>query len=186
MYWALWSNISTLVSSVQRTLFQKSWCLFRCNFTNLSCAAMFFLERRRFLLQPIQTIHTCSVFSLIVLPWTVTFNMLTEACRVWDAVCGLFCSFSEYYTVWPWGELARTSPAEKIGNCLRCFPFSVWILFLTAEWWTLNCLHVLTTPPSLMGSNSCFSMIIADVFPPWHCVAHLNAPDQQNDSMTLL
>ena len=31
-----------------------------------------------------------------------------------------------------------------------------------------------------MGSNSCFSKIIADVFPHWHCVnTHLNAPDQQ-------
>ena len=30
-----------------------------------------------------------------------------------------------------------------------------------------------------MGS---FSKIIADVFPPWHCVnTHLNSPDQQTD-----
>ena len=30
-----------------------------------------------------------------------------------------------------------------------------------------------------MGSNSFFSQIIADVFPPWHCVnIHLSAPDQ--------
>jgi len=31
--------------------------LFRCSFANLSCAAMFFLERRGFLLQPFQTSH---------------------------------------------------------------------------------------------------------------------------------
>jgi len=31
-----------------------------------------------------------------------------------------------------------------------------------------------------MGSNNCFSEIIADVFPPWHCNnKHLRAPDQQ-------
>ena len=54
---ALWPNISTLVWSVQRTLFQKS-----SEITNLSCAAMFFLERRGFLLQPFQTSHTWSVF----------------------------------------------------------------------------------------------------------------------------
>ena len=31
-----------------------------------------------------------------------------------------------------------------------------------------------------MGSNSCFSEIIADVFPPWHRVStHLNAAGQQ-------
>jgi len=33
-----------------------------------------------------------------------------------------------------------------------------------------------------MGSNNCFSKIIADVFPPWRCVkTHLNAPDQPTD-----
>jgi len=33
-----------------------------------------------------------------------------------------------------------------------------------------------------MGCNNCFSKIVADVFPPWHCVnTHLNAPDQQTD-----
>ena len=31
-----------------------------------------------------------------------------------------------------------------------------------------------------MGSNSCFSEIIADVFPPWHRVnTHLDAAEQQ-------
>ena len=33
-----------------------------------------------------------------------------------------------------------------------------------------------------MGSNNCFSKIIADVFPPWHRVnTHLNAAEQQTD-----
>ena len=33
-----------------------------------------------------------------------------------------------------------------------------------------------------MGSNSCFSEIIADVFPPWHRVnTHLDAAEQQTD-----
>jgi len=40
----------------------------------------------------------------------------------------------------------------------------------------------LITPPRLMGSNICVSKIIADVFPPWHCVnTHLNLPEQQTD-----
>jgi len=31
-----------------------------------------------------------------------------------------------------------------------------------------------------MGSNNCFSEIIADVFPPWHRVnTHLDAAEQQ-------
>ena len=39
-----------------------------------------------------------------------------------------------------------------------------------------------------MGSYYCFSKIIADVFPPWHCVnTHLNAADQQtNKTFALL
>ena len=33
-----------------------------------------------------------------------------------------------------------------------------------------------------MGSNDCFSKIIADVFPPWHRVnTHLDAAEQQTD-----
>ena len=33
-----------------------------------------------------------------------------------------------------------------------------------------------------MGSNSCFSKIVADVFPPWHRVnTHLDAVEQQTD-----
>lgn len=36
--------------------------LFRCNFTDLSCAAMFFFKRKGFLLQPLLASHTCSVF----------------------------------------------------------------------------------------------------------------------------
>lgn len=32
----------------------------------------------------------------------------------------------------------------------------------------------------MMGSNSCFSKISANVFSSWHCVnMHLNAPNQQ-------
>jgi len=33
-----------------------------------------------------------------------------------------------------------------------------------------------------MGRNSCFSKIIADVFPPWHHVnTHLDAAEQQTE-----
>ena len=40
----------------------------------------------------------------------------------------------------------------------------------------------IVTPLRLIGSNNYFCKIIADVFPPWHCVnTHLNAPDQQTD-----
>jgi len=85
---ALWPNISTLVWSVQRTLFQKSCGLFRCIFTNLSCAAMLLFREKR--LSPATLPNKPYLFSLflIVLSWTLTSNMLTEACRVWDVALG--------------------------------------------------------------------------------------------------
>jgi len=70
----IWLNIFLLISSTQ-----KSCCLFRCNFTNLSRVATFFLERRGFLLPPFQTSHTFSVF-----------NMLTEAIfQSWEIFMGI-------------------------------------------------------------------------------------------------
>ena len=36
-------------------------------------------------------------------------------------------------------------------------------------WWTLS-FNGFTALPGLMGSNNYFSSVIADVFPPWHCV----------------
>ena len=58
--------------------------------SNLSCAAMFFVEVRGFLLQFFQNKpHLFSLF-LTVLSWTLTFNLLTEACRVWDVGPGVF------------------------------------------------------------------------------------------------
>lgn len=41
-------DISTLASSVQRTLFRKSCVVFSCHFASLNCAAVFFIERRSF------------------------------------------------------------------------------------------------------------------------------------------
>ena len=38
-----WSNISALVSFVERTSFHRSCELFRCNFANISCAVIFLL-----------------------------------------------------------------------------------------------------------------------------------------------
>lgn len=65
-------NISTLASSVQVILFQNYCGLVRCNFASLSYAVIFFLERR-------------GLF-LVVQPWTLTFNVLTEAYRSHYAV----------------------------------------------------------------------------------------------------
>ena len=78
---ALWPNISTLVWSVQRTLFQNSCGLFRCNFTNLGCAAMFFLERRGFLLSCIIPASLCMHMK----------NACACACDIWGVIL-LFCT----------------------------------------------------------------------------------------------
>lgn len=44
---ALFPTVSPLVLLSQRTLFQTFSLCFRCNFANLKCAAMLFLQRRR-------------------------------------------------------------------------------------------------------------------------------------------
>ena len=106
----LWPNITTLYSYCTKTYSFIS--LFRCHFTNIRCAVTF-LERRGFL--P----NKPNLFSLFltVLSWTLAFNMLTEACRVWTL--GLyFYSFSEHCTVHPWWEMFTPG---KTGACLKCF-----------------------------------------------------------------
>lgn len=55
-------NISTSISPVQRILFQKSCCSFRCNAAKLSCPETSF-----------QTSHTSLVLFWIVLPKTFNF-----------------------------------------------------------------------------------------------------------------
>ena len=80
--------ISALFSSVQRTLFQKSCGLFWYNFANLSRAAMFILERVVFLPEILPNKPSLFSLFLIAVSWTLTFNMLTEACRVWDVALG--------------------------------------------------------------------------------------------------
>lgn len=62
----------------------ESFSLSRCNF---AChAAVFLLERRGFLFQTL--LYPFGVF-LIVLSWILTFNMLSETCRVWGGALGV-------------------------------------------------------------------------------------------------
>lgn len=68
-------NVSTLVSSVQRILFQKSYGLFRCNFL----PEVFFLQRRGFLLAVLSNKQTSYL----------TFDILTEVYKGSDGVLGL-------------------------------------------------------------------------------------------------
>ncbi|MEQ2165685.1 hypothetical protein GOODEAATRI_019674 [Goodea atripinnis] len=71
---ALWSNISTLVSSVQ-----KSCSPSRCSFVNLSPATILILEREDFLLEHFLAAILVQCFSNCPV---MTFNLLPEACRV--------------------------------------------------------------------------------------------------------
>lgn len=79
----LWTNISTLVLSVKRTLFQKYYW-FTCSFADLTNTSIFFLERRgrqeAIVWLLFQTSHTCLVFFYFIL-------LLTEArslrCNIW-------------------------------------------------------------------------------------------------------
>ena len=140
---------------------------------------LFFLERTCFL--PITLLNRAFFFSLslIALSWTLKFNMTREACKVWDVAFSFICSFSEYCTAWSWGELSGTSTPGKFNNCLECFPYvnnlSYGRLLCHSKLFRNGLLTL-----KLLGSNSCFPMIIVHVFPPWHCVnTHPNAPDKQ-------
>ena len=59
--------------------------------------------------------------------WTLTFAMLTEACRAWDvALCLILNNFCEHCTVWPLGEFGGTLlmsfPSWHCGNTHLNFP----------------------------------------------------------------
>lgn len=75
---ALESNISTLISSVQRTLLQRSCGMFILNVANLNCAVLC-REKSR---PPGNVSKQANPF-LIAVSWSFKFNILTEVCRVW-------------------------------------------------------------------------------------------------------
>ncbi len=55
-----------------------------------------------------------------------------------------------------------------IGVCFECFLLNK---LPHVEWWTLNWPYYSS---QIDGSNDCFSKMIADVLPLWHCV---NTPE---------
>ena len=133
---ALWPNICTLVFS-KVIVPEVSWFV-QMQFANLSCAAMFFLWRRAFFLQSFQRSHTYSVFFLIILSWTLTFNMQTEACRVWDVALEFFVVFLSIAQS-DFGVSLLVRPL--LGRfTIVLNVFHLWITFLTVEWWTPNSL----------------------------------------------
>lgn len=91
---------------------------FRSNFANRSCASMFFLARRGFLLATLPKQVVLGFFFLTVLQWTC-LNILNEAGGIWNEVLGFFvlfcflCRFSKHRTAWPWGEFTWTPTLGK-------------------------------------------------------------------------
>ena len=66
------------------------------------------------------------------------------------------------------------STPRKIGNYLDCFP----LVNILPQWKNKDFKSFGNS--SITLPNNCVSTIIADIFPPWHCVnTHLNVPDQQ-------
>lgn len=72
------------------------------------CCDVLFREKR---LSPGSPSKQLTPF-LSILSLTLTFNTLTDACRVW----GVFCGFSEHWTTWPCLDL------HSWENCLQHFP----------------------------------------------------------------
>lgn len=81
-YFALQPNHFSLVSSVQRTLFLKSWGSFRWNFANWSHAAMFCSS-------PGNTSQQVAFIQPLSHRTVMTLKLLPEACRVKD-LCFVF------------------------------------------------------------------------------------------------
>lgn len=116
------------------------------------------------------------VQSFPVQSWTLTFNMQTKA-WAWDVAHWVF-AFFEHWTVWPCWEFAGASTPGKIDDrhvLSDMNVFHLWIIVLTEEWWTLNCLEMV------------FESSQTDIFPFWHYVnTQPNAPDQQTAKMFAL
>lgn len=88
-------NIFTLVLAVPEILL-----LFKSNFAKLTSAAVFFLEGRGSLLITLSNKpYTFSPFPT-VLSWTLIYNKVTEAGRVWDAALKGFLQL-----LWAWFDL---------------------------------------------------------------------------------
>lgn len=119
----LWTNISTLVLSVKRTLFQKYYW-FTCSFADLTNTSIFFLERRgrqeAIVWLLFQTSHTCLVFFYFIL-------LLTEArslrCNIWIFFfCPLLWRLLHYVNIhWNVSDQQPAKPSAFIGEFLFFF-----------------------------------------------------------------
>lgn len=122
---ALNSDISTLVSSLQRT--QRSISLFRSSCASLNCAATLFFEKRGLRLTTF-TSKPSLLTQFLIVPWW-TFNMPIEACSLWDPML-LGFTISLDCIVQPLDKFVGDIPSwEDCGIVLR----HIWTL-LICKW----------------------------------------------------
>lgn len=77
------------------------------------------------------------------------------------------------------GDAGMSSPG-KIGNCLDCFSLLNNFPHCCMMNSRLSEIVIFIIPPTLTGSNICFSMLITDVFSIYHCAStNFNAPHQK-------
>lgn len=73
-----------------------------------------------------------------------------------------FCNFYDHCMIWPWGEFSEVSALGKIGSWLeRCPHVNNVFHFRMMDFKLFG--NGLITLPRLMGTNNCFSKIIAEV-----------------------
>lgn len=93
-FWVLWPNTS------KRHCFRSF-----VDCSNVTFQTYFFLGRSSIpLLACPNQPYFFSLFS-IILSWTFTFDILPEACGVWELALRLCCRFSKRCMVWPWMNL---------------------------------------------------------------------------------
>lgn len=97
----------------------------RCN-PKPYCRVLLYRERRLSTITPSKKVTHIQPFS----NWTSTFNMLSEACRVWGMALWFFCTYSVHllwicWEVHSWETAAlcqRRLECSRLGNCLNvCF-----------------------------------------------------------------
>lgn len=95
-------------------------------------------------------------------------------CFIFIYLLTYFCSFSEPCTAWSWSVFAVVFSPGKIGDCLERFQLMNDLSHCRMVDFRLS-INGQITLPRLMGNNSSFSRVLADIFPAWYYdKTHLN------------
>lgn len=90
--------------------------------------------------------------------------LLSFLCFIFIYLLTYFCSFSKPCTVWSRSVFAVVFSPGKIGDCLECFQLMKDLSHCRMVDFRLS-INGQMTLPRLMGNNSCFSKVLADIFP---------------------